>query len=226
MRNLNLLVCVPEYPPHNSSGIANVAYNIVERLKSMGIQCTVCSPKGPNIAIGSANMIYYFGILGLLFYWYRVAEYLNKNGKEYDVVWLHNPLILKTFPLQEILITMHTTYYGYRKHKVKPLIYYKMVSKIESHCLRKFERYDMTGVSPVVCKELEDMGMNKDNITYIPNGVDCKRFRPSQKKSSLREKFKLPKEDKIILSLGRLSDQKQPLKLIQILSLIEKKTAT
>ena len=221
MGKLNLFVGLHEYPPYRG-GIGNVVYNIVKRLEEKGIQCTVCSPFGPDITLGSAQMIEKLGVLGLLYFWHEVAEHLNKKENEYDMVWLHNPLIFETAPLENALITMHTTYYGFLKSGIKPSIYYWITSKIESNCLRKMKQCYMTGVSPVVCRELEDIGMSKDNIKFIPNGVDCARFRPSQEKSSLREKFKLPKDDILILSLGRLSDQKQPLKLIQLLSLIEK----
>jgi len=38
---LKILVCTSEYYPQGS-GIANVAYNVVEKLKEKGITCEVC----------------------------------------------------------------------------------------------------------------------------------------------------------------------------------------
>lgn len=37
---MKLLICVSEYYPYGS-GIANVAYNVVEQLKKRGVDCTV-----------------------------------------------------------------------------------------------------------------------------------------------------------------------------------------
>ncbi|MGI6079023.1 MAG: hypothetical protein ACOYCB_12880, partial [Fastidiosipilaceae bacterium] len=51
-----LLVCATEYHPYGS-GIANVVYNVVEHLKEQGVECTVCSPTGPDIKLGSLKLI-------------------------------------------------------------------------------------------------------------------------------------------------------------------------
>ena len=49
---MKILICTSEYYPQGS-GIANVAYNVVEKLKKKGITCEVCSPVGPDIKLGS-----------------------------------------------------------------------------------------------------------------------------------------------------------------------------
>lgn len=53
---MKLLVCATEYHPYGT-GIANVVYNVVERLKELGVECTVCSPTGPDIKLGSLKLI-------------------------------------------------------------------------------------------------------------------------------------------------------------------------
>jgi len=53
---MKLLVCTTEYFPHGA-GIANVVYNVVEHLKEQGVECTVCSPTGPDIILGSQRLI-------------------------------------------------------------------------------------------------------------------------------------------------------------------------
>jgi len=220
---MKLLGCTSEYPPDYSAGIGNVAYNVVEQLRKKGIDCTVCSPNG-DIKLGSSKMIDKFGILGLLYYWWQVYKYFKEN--DFDVVWLHNPLFFKSNIFGDSLVTMHVTAYGQVIHKIYPLhlhIYKKTVSKIERYCLNKIkEKTRFTGVSTQVCKELEGIGIAKQRITYISNGVDTKLFKPSDNKKSLRKKFGIPEEDVIILSLGRLTKAKQPQKLIEVFSRIEK----
>ena len=218
---MKLLVCISEYPPNDSSGAGNVAYNIVEQFKEKGIDCTVCSPTGPDIKLGSNPVIrkYGRGLLRILYYWHRVSKYFKENN--FDVVWLHNPLFFKNGPFQRILITIHTTYHGYIVQGLNPKIYYKSASKIERYCLNKVKEGRFTGVSLQVNKELEEIGIKKERITYIPNGVDTKRFKPSGNKKMLRKKFGIPEENLMILSVGRLSEQKQPLKLIEVFSKIE-----
>jgi glycosyltransferase involved in cell wall biosynthesis len=223
---MKLLICAAEYYPHGS-GIANVAYNVAEQLKKKGVDCTVCSPN-TGIKLGSSKMIQKFGILDLLFYWHQVSKYFKKKADYYDVVWLHSPLFLKPNPFKNSLVTMHVTYYKRAEDVQNPYslnirLYYKIASRIERYCLNKIdEKARITAVSPQVCKELEEIGISKERMTYIPNGVDIELFKPSNDKKLLKRKFGIPEEDLIILSLGRLSRAKQPLKLIEVFSEIEK----
>ena len=99
---MKLLVCTQEYPPRYSSGIGNVAYNVVEQLQKMGVHCTVCSPTGPSITLGSCSMIQRYGILGLLYYWQQVAKYFKERTDDYDVAWLHNPLAIVAFHITHL----------------------------------------------------------------------------------------------------------------------------
>ncbi|KAF5414288.1 MAG: Glycosyltransferase Gtf1 [Candidatus Methanophagaceae archaeon] len=219
---MKILVCASEYYPYGS-GIANVAYNVVEQLKNMGVDCTVCSPTGPDIKLGSSKLIEKTGIVGLLYYWYQVANYFKDS--EYDIAWLHNPLFIQKVPFKSILVTMNATAYGQVIHKIYPLhlhIYKKNASKIERYCLNKLINARFTGVGNNICEEIEEIGIDKQKIVYIPNGVDTDRFKPSYNKKMVRKKFGFLEDDLIILSFGRLAHQKQPQKLIDVFSVIEK----
>lgn len=219
---MKLLICASEYYPYGS-GIANVAYNVVEQLKKMGVDCTVCSPTGPDIKLGSSKLIEKFGIFGLLYYWYQVSIYFKDD--EYDVVWFHNPLLIKNDPFKNKLVTMNSTAYGQVIHKIYPLylhIYKKIVSKIEKYSLNRMNKARFTGVGTNICEELEEIGIDRQRITYIPNGVNIVRFRQSNNKKTVRKKFGIPEEALTILSIGRWTDQKQPQKLIEVLSSVEK----
>ena len=155
---MKLLICASEYYPYGS-GIANVAYNVVEQLKKKGIDCTICSPSGPDVKLGNYKLIKKFGIIGLLYYWYKVSKYVNDN--DYDILWAHNPIFLKKISIKKFLITYHTTYLGMLYQNLTPKIYYKISSKLESYCLNRIsKKTKFTAVSPQVCKELEEMGMN------------------------------------------------------------------
>src|SRR4030042_2625447 len=57
-----------------------------------------------------------------------------------------------------------------------------------------------------VKKELIEFGVKKP-ITVIPNGVNTKRFKP-QKSDFLRKKLGIPKEDKIVIYVGRIAKEK------------------
>lgn len=231
MKKMNLLVCASEYYPYGS-GIANVAYNVVEQLKKRGVDCTICSPTGPDINLGSRLLIQKFGRLGLLYYWYQVGKYLE-NNKDFDLVWLHQPLFIKKPFLSNSLMTMHITSFGVSKQIQQssdyPLfrkIYKNLAAHIEKFCLNRFDLRNtrFSADSLQVYDELKSLGIPEKNISYISNGVDTRLFKTvdSDKKKKLRDDFCIPKDDLILLWVGGLTAIKNPLKLIEMYSLIEK----
>lgn len=218
---MKLLVCASEYYPYGS-GIANVAYNVVEQLKKMGVDCTVCSPTGPDIKVGSSSMIAKYGRLGLLYYWHQVARYFKGRADDYDVAWLHHPLFLRQNPFRKCLVTIHSTAYGL-KYPSYLYIYKKLSSRIEKYSLNKIDdKIRFTAVSHQSCEELKAVTMGRKEITHIPNGVDIGRFKPSKDKRGLRSKFNIPKDTIVLLSVGRLVYHKMPFRMIDIFDEIQK----
>jgi 1,2-diacylglycerol 3-alpha-glucosyltransferase len=220
---MKLLVCTTEYFPHGA-GIANVVYNVVKQLKGTGVECTVCSPTGPDIKLGSPALIQKTGIGGLLYYWYQVSRYFKDNN--YDAVWLQNPFILTGNPFKRCLVTMHSTYYGSSTRGIGSLpfhLYKSLVAHVERYCLTRMPPNTLfTGVGKPVCEELEKIGIARNRIIYIPNGVDTRQFRPSPDKKLLRKKFGIPEDDIVLLSVGRLTHQKRPYTLIEVFSYLER----
>lgn len=219
---VKLLVCATEYYPYGS-GIANVAYNVVEQLKKRGVECVICSPTGPDLKLGSQRPL---GILGLLYYWYHVSTYFKKyNAHEFDEVWLHNPLFIKSCPFNKCLVTMNSTAYGHtdKLYSLPLHIYKKICSKIETFCLNKIkDKSKFTGVGTNICEELKKMGLHEREAIYIPNGVNVEHFRCLGNKKFTRVKFGIPENNIIILSIGRLVQQKNPLKMLEVFSEINK----
>ena len=214
---MKLLVCVSEYYPHGS-GIANVAYNVVTVLRKKGVDCSVCSPNGPDIVLGSHYLIQKTGIIGLLYFWYQVSRFFKKNT--YDAVWLHNPYFSLPNPFHSSLVTIHTTYYGSSKSLGG---YKRLVSVIERSCLLRLKSSTVfSGVGQPVCLELGEIGIEKKRIRYIPNGVDITRYHPTENKNSIRNKLGIPIDDIVLLSVGRLTPQKQPHRMIEVFSILEK----
>ncbi len=220
---MKVLICATEYYP-DGSGIANVVYNVVRELENMGIECTVCSPTGPDIKLGNPTLIQKTGLGGMLNYWYQVSQYFKDH--DYDVVWLQNPFLVVGNPFKHCLVTMHSTNYGSRTYAIGnfPLYLYKsIVTHIERYCLTRMSpNTRFTGVGRSVCEELEKIGIVRDQTIYIPNGVNTRQFHPVSDKKLMRGKFSIPKDDIIILSVGRITRQKQPHTMIEVFSHLEK----
>jgi len=220
---VHIQVLATEYPPH-AAGIGNVACSVVQQLERVGHRCTVCSPSGRDIRLGSHDLIKRTGILGMLHFWLQVSRHLNGDG--YDAVWIHHPLFLGKMLFWNAVFTTHTTYHGDYANRVgSPILrlYKKLSSIIERICLRKLKA-PFTVVDPSIYHELGGVGIQRDLIRCIPNGVDCEIYKPDSKRAEIRARFGLPGEDKIILSLERLTSQKRPELLIDLYSHIEKRS--
>ncbi len=223
---MKLLICTSEYYPYGS-GTANRMHSLVNQLQNMGVDCTVCSPTGPDIKCGSKTMIDKFGRLGLLYFWHQVSRYFKQRADDYDVAWLNYPLFIGNNPFKRNLVTMHITAYGQTTRRIYPLhlhAYYKLSAKLEKRSLDKVKTPDtrFSVLTPQGLKELTELGIDPDRITCIHSGVDVEKFKPAKDKVELRRRFNLPEDKLIILSLGRLNEVKQPYKLIEVFSLITK----
>ncbi len=211
---VKLLVCASEYYPHGF-GIANVAHHVVERLRERGVSCTVCSPTGPGIHVGSRRLIRDLAIGGLLYYWHRVSRL--QEAREFDVAWLHNPLFLGKSPFPRAVATVHSTYLNKLHQGMAPSPYYRVSASIEQRSLRRLaESTRFTAVSETVEADLEEIGIARSAVDLVPNGVDTTVFSPVKDREGLREKWGIPVDRTVLLSLGRVSEAKQPVRLVEV----------
>lgn len=234
---MRILACSANmYPPFRSSGIGNVIYNVVAQLRNSN-EIDVCVPVGGDIKLLNEKLIIKFidilnkhaGIsviyLNIIF-WYRTKKYIIKNHENYDVFWLHNPHPIFFTDVNKAIITMHSTHYGNLQKKqylsfVKRL-YYKLLNPFEKPFFNN-PTLKFTVVSQTVYNELKQLGVDDSRLTYINNGVDISTFKPIENKFRLRNKFNFPIDNKILISVGRLVDVKQPDTLVEIFHKIQNK---
>lgn len=210
---MNLLVCATEYYPHGF-GIANVAHRVVEHLKAKGVRCTVCSPTGPDITAGSRRLIRELAVGGLLHYWTGVARL--SGADEYDAIWMHNPLFPTASPFPHGVATIHSTYLNKFCQRMAPQRYYRLASAIERRSLvRTARRNRFTAVSETVDADLRTIGLEPSGIALIPNGVDTRCFSPGDGREELRRDLEIPEDHKVLIFLGRMSEVKQPERLVE-----------
>ncbi|HQE50519.1 MAG TPA: glycosyltransferase family 4 protein [Fervidobacterium sp.] len=214
---MKLLVCTTEYYPHGS-GIANVAYNVVQQLEEKGVECTVCSPTGPDIKIETISGC---GRISLVHYWHKVSKYFQNRQDQYDVAWLHYPLMLRSNPFKRSYVTIHSTAHGIRYPSyLKP---YQIISKgLERYCLNKLDAsIPFSAVSEQSISDLRANGINRKNIVKIINGVDTDIFVFNDEKNEIRVKYGLPIESTIFLSVGRLTYHKMPFRMMDLFKKIQ-----
>lgn len=172
---MKILVCVTEYPPGRSSGIGNMTSGMVKEFRRRGHTCTICSPVGPDIKLGSEKLILKTGGIGLLYFWSRVSSYFKSRPTEYDAVWLHWPLFITRNPFPNSVATFHGTYKGFRDmastHFLKT--FYSFMGRSERYCLRNLKEGKVIAISTRIVRELELQGLSSQ---YIPVGIDIDRF--------------------------------------------------
>ncbi len=187
MTALRILVCASEYYPQGS-GIAIVAHNVVGLLaKDHEVQ--VCSPVGPDIMITARDAL---GRPGLMSYWKGVKRWLKDNNN-YDVVWLHNPLV-HDIGAPNCVVTLHSTASGRAgvSSFPYPYLYYRWFAWHEHRCYKALHREGarFTTENTGIIDELEAIGIK--DASFILNGTDTDKFAPREKEGSVRERYGIP----------------------------------
>lgn len=122
------------------------------------------------------------------------------------------------------------------KNNVK---FYPYIGVLESHSTSKWKKFLMDTLfkrnlkvyqkchcfvkTPTVEKKLRGMGVNQ--ISVMPVGLDLSLLHQdyeSADKINLKEKYGFTLSDKVLLFIGRLIDEKQPVRMIEILNQIRK----
>jgi len=217
-------MCATEYPPTHSSGIGNVIFNVAGALRRSSAECVICTPTGPDIMVGNLEHIRNFGLLGMLEYWSRLRAYLISNNDQFDIIWLHNPLLPRRSEIQQAVVTFHTTYFGKVMRNLRPLFYNSFGSIVERFCIHNLGKKTIfTGVDSQICEELYRIGVSSDRVVHVQNGVNTGLFKPRLERRKIRLRYGLPEDHLLLLSLGRLEPSKAPLKLIKTFAEISKK---
>jgi glycosyltransferase involved in cell wall biosynthesis len=156
----------------------------------------------------------------VLNFWRRAYDWLEANHEGYDVVWFHTPRLLPLSPgelFPKLLVTYHNHLLSeVARHYDRPMRwYYSGFGALEARGLRRAATARYTVVNPAVVEELRERGVPADRIRYVENGVDTDRFHPGHDTASVVSEYNLPTDVPVVLSLGRLKEQKRPALLVE-----------
>lgn len=89
--------------------------------------------------------------------------------------------------------------------KMPEIVYgYRLDSKIDAITTEKYRLFDgHVALTKSVLEEYRSIGVAEEKVRIIPNGVDTKRFASVPKHPYFQEKFGLPSETKVLLTVGR-----------------------
>jgi len=225
---MKILIVSPSFmPAYAFGGVPRVAYDIGKQLAKRNHQVVVFTTDARDpysrMRIDKPVMldemaVYYFRNLSMklvrstnLFLTPALFSAVKKSLSNFDIVHLHE---FRTF--QNVVV-----HYYAKRLKVPYILQVHgqipFMGKKES--LKKI--YDLTvgyrllqdasslvALNQYESKQYKRMGVNKNEIVVVPNGIDLSRYERLPPSGAFKQKFGIDREKKIILFLGRIAYQK------------------
>ncbi len=224
---------------HGVKGGMEVHGDIISRgLLERGHGITIITgehPDGKKFDIGENKKIYYLpGVTPYKYtrrWWSESAKKFIEIAKEekFDIVWSQSAgalawikFLRKKYNIP-CVATIHGTPFSGLKTKAKSIFlswsifrFFLSVLKSIYYKFVWYKNYRFMSAVIVVAQNLikpfnKGYFFNKENIFYIPNGVDVDRFSLSineENIQNLREKYQINKEDRVLFTAGRLEKEK------------------
>lgn len=234
------------YP--STGGIENYLYYASKALLQMGHEPTIlCSQHQPDLSTKGVyediKLIRHpsyllplipFAPINPIYYVNKLQKFLENNSADCDVIWsrfLYEAYASgKAFkggiPLIFIQAAIATSLSKivYAKSRLVSKIYVKSIYPqqyfIEKKAIEMSDKVVVLSHSRMreIC---EFYNLSTEKFEVIPPGVDLEIFKPSRKDSSLLKELSLPNNNRIILTVGRLSPEKNLAMLIKAFSKID-----
>ncbi len=211
------------YPELN--GVANSVYLLKKELEKKGHNVYVVTTKSPDAPVGEKG-VYRVPSKAVsfvperrlgLFYHPKIARTIHKM--KLDIIHTHTEFSIGMFGrimAHELFIpvvhTYHTIYEDYT-HYIKKYISNEDRAK---KLAQMYSKFSVRGAEELIVPtqkvaELMNRYRVKPDISVIPTGIDLRRFciQDSEvNKEKLKESLGIPKEKKVVLYLGRISEEK------------------
>lgn len=215
------------YPAWAYGGIARIVYELSRGLVAKGHEVTVYTTdvydRKRRLNIGKDNPVdiegiktYYFkNISNKLAYDYRffltpkIISVAKKEISSFDVIHLQ-----EYYAFQNVIIHHYARKYNIpyilNAHASFCPAHRRQKSKAKNVFTRLFGKRILSDLSKAIALTPEEknqflmVGIDKDKIKIIPNGIHLSEFASLPHKGAFKEKYSIPKNTKIILFLGRL----------------------
>lgn len=229
-------------PSWESGGPARVCYEISKELVNRGHEVTVYTTDGfkYRLDVVKNKPVIVDGIK--VYYFRNLSNYLSRNFvlpipyylpfiarkeiKKFDVIHLHE---YRTF------LNIVVSYYA-RKYNVPYVLqaHGSLPHLSQKQKLKNFfdiffgfrilkDASKLMALTKTESDQYKKMGINKNKISIIPNGINLKDYENLPEKEEFRKKYKIKKNEKIILYVGRLHKNKGLDLLVKSFSKLSKK---
>jgi UDP-glucose:(heptosyl)LPS alpha-1,3-glucosyltransferase len=167
--------------------------------------------------------VFPFNVLSPIYYVKRLEKSLKTNAFDYNIIWSNFfleafasckafrkkiPVIYIIHAIGSNMIKLHALH---SNDKVSLNIYLKSLYPqyflIEKQVVEECDK--VVALSKMRAREICDTyNLDKNRVIVIPPGIDLKKFYPSKKDTNLLKELNLPENCKIILTVCRLSFEK------------------
>jgi len=224
---MKILQVTPYFPPaYAFGGPVKVTYQISRELIKRGHEVVVYTTDakdfGSRLEIDSSNIIermkvHRFRNLSLALVKKfkfsvtpQLALFARKEVKKFDIIHLHEYRTFQNIVIHHY-ISKYDVPYILQAHGTIPRIGKKELKWIYDaffgyRLLRDTSK--VIALSRVEAEQYKRMGVPKEKIAIIPNGIDLSEYAELPPKGSFKKKFNIPEDKKVILYLGRIHKTK------------------
>jgi glycosyltransferase involved in cell wall biosynthesis len=234
-----------------TGGIENYLYYTSKALLKMDHKPTIlCSQHQPNLprkevyeGIKIIRHPYYhlpipFAVINPIYYVKKLQKFLESDSADYDVIW--SRILYEAYasgkafkgeiPIIFIQAAIATTLIKIAATNTNLITRIYAKSTYPQHYLIEKKAIEMSDKVVVLShsrmREICDFyNLSNEKFEVIPPGVDLEIFKPSGKDRALLKELNLPDTSKIILTVGRLSHEKNFEMLIKVFNKINNKNA-
>ena len=237
-----LHVCGAFYPCLESGGVVRVVYDISRELVKRGHEVSVYTTDGCSkrlnvkgnypVNVEGVKTYYFKNISNTLRWKYKLYTpyYLpfvaRKEIKNFDVIHLHEhrtPLAIivayyaKKYKVPYVLQSHGSVLPFFQKQKFKKIFDLVFGFKILKNATK------VIALTETEKEQYKKMGVDEDKIEIVPNGITLSEYDNLPKRGEFRKKYKIKKNEKIILYVGRVHKNKGLDLLVNSFSKLSKK---
>jgi glycosyltransferase involved in cell wall biosynthesis len=238
-----------EYPP-KWGGVGNATFFLANTCAKMGHEVHVITrehgmtipPQHENITVHPVPWLK-LPICFTLSFGRNAVNKVISLGNDYDIVHVHSNMALLPKSYYEkinspVVSTLHGTWWGERStlnlgNVIAPAV--GMINDLSilliSSLFDIYEDYAIELSNAVIveskseCRDVGARGVKNryKRVIRLPPGVDVSAFKPENRDDSLRTKYHVNEDEKMLLCVGRLAGRKGVNKVIEAFSRVLKK---
>lgn len=226
---MKILQIIPRFNPLLGGGV-NVVFNFSKFLSKRGHEVTIITTDWgfdenyANIIEAEGVEVLSFRSITNMFLFIptpKLGDWLSKNIKNYDIVHLNGARSYQNIVVHKYAKKHNIPYVLQAHGSVMRIVERQKLKKIYDQLWGYKIFSDSSKVIALTYSEgesYERMGINKEKIEFIPNGIDLSIYDQLPQRGGFREKHSIGKNERIILYLGRLHKSKSIDLLIEAFS--------